>query len=429
MPTCAACKSPIQRGDRFCSRCGARQETRTRKRPPGLGAVWTLEQQGARWVSATGGGRMLLIATEGDGRGRLNGFTLEAGELGWTVDADIAETEPVHADRTGFLVLSKDGLRRVAGESGDELWACDHLLGTSHPLVRPRPSEPLSVVLLRGGPGSREMHAWTLDLLNGRLREIVDHVALETFASRSLGAFPSREAAAEVALARIGADGWTNATGAFFAVESADPSGSEEPAGMVIYVDALTREPEVRTRQAAGIPLGQGLVHYADTDESEILVWATGEGLVVLPMDLNLDPIRFEIPGLIRLVEVSKRRAYVEVLNGGSRRPGILVLSLPFGKPVWQSPNDVPCSFLGLDRATDSLFVRMHDVECVREYRTRDHGFSRTYSLPDTFEAARQEHETVDPGPVRLVSAGHLLVLQQQRDRATALAAFERGKG
>ena len=281
---------------------------------------------------------------------------------------------------------------------------------------------------MRGGPGIREMHAWTLDLLNGRLREIVDHVALETFASRSLGAFPSREAAAEVALARIGGDAWSNAVGVFFAIAGMEPSGAGQNTGFVVHVDALTRELAVRARKAPDIPLGQGAVYYADTDESEVLVWASSDGLVVLPLDTKLDPIRFEIPGMIRLVEVSKRRAYVEVNSGDSRRPGLLVLSLPFGKPVWQSPGEEPCTFLGLDRATDSLFVRLLDSECVKEYRTRDHSFARTYSLPDGFDPERRGQERVDPGPIRLVSAGRSLVLQQQRDRAIALAAFERGK-
>lgn len=425
MPTCSACKSSIQPQDRFCSRCGAQQEAR--KRAPGVGAVWTLEQKGARWVLATGNGRMLLVAAAGDGRDRLNGYSLEAGDLNWTYDAHDSEVEPVRADRSGFLVLNKDRLLRLSAENGDEVWE-SHLPGTSVPLVRPRPADPLSVVLVRGGPGSRELRGWTLDLLNGRLREIVDHVALETFVSRSLGAYPSREAAAEVALARIGGDGWTNTAGAFFAAEGFEPDGSGRNAGLVVHVDALTRELVVRTRQASGIPLGRGLVYYADTDESEMLVWAKNGGLVVLPLDVNLDPIRFEVPGLIRLVEVSKRRAYVEVYSGGSRRPGLLVLSLPFGKPVWQSPADAPCSFMGLDRATDSLFLRLLDVASVREYRTRDHSFCRSYSLPESFAPERLGREKVDPGPVRLVSAGRLLVLQQQRDRVTALAAFERGK-
>lgn len=426
MRRCISCKSPVRPDDRFCARCGTPQPRD--EAPLGVQPRWTLELSHARWVSAHPTGRVVLVAAEAGQRDRLSGYAQDSGELVWSYPAEAAGTEPLLADRTGFLVLSGDHVVRYAADSGEVAWSTP-LEGQGVPAVRARADSPVSLLVARQGSGFHEMRSWTLDTLTGRAREVADHVALEATARRRLVGFGDASDSPDL-LPRVGADAWARNGSALFSVavvrEAPATTGAARSVGLILAVDVLTREPSVATPHAAGIPLGTGLVHYADTDEGEVLVWASTEGLVVLPLDGKLEPIRFQVPGLVRLAAISGRQAFVEVRSGASGTPSVLVVTLPFGKPVWQNPADLPCTVMGLDDTGRSLFARSRGSRAVVEFRPRDHGFRRVYDLPDEFVEEPRGRERVAPGPATLVVAGRLLLVAQVREKGSAVCAFAR---
>lgn len=425
MRRCISCQSPVRPGDHFCARCGTPQPREAT--PEGVQPRWTLELNHARWCSAHPQGRVVLAGLEAGARDRLSGYAQDSGELIWSFPAEDAGTEPLLADRTGFLVASGDRVLRYDAESGDVVWATS-LEGRGVPMVRQRPDSPVSLLVTRAGAGLHEMRAWTLDVLTGRAREVADHLALEVVARRRLGGLGATDS--PDFLPRVGADAWACEGRALFTVavvrEAPATTGAARSAGLVLEVDVLTREPAVMTTRAAGMPLGPGQVHYTDTDEGQVLVWAASDGLIVLPLDDRLDPVRFEVPGLVRLVAVSGRQGYVEVRSAAIGTTSLLAVTLPFGKPVWQNPADAPCAMLGLDASGRSVFARARTASSVYEFRPRDHGFRRTYRLPDELTDETRGRERVEPGPVSLVSAGRVLLVAQVRERGRSLAAFPR---
>lgn len=425
MRRCVSCQAAVRPEDRFCSRCGApqpRDET-----PLGVQPRWALELQHARWFSAHPQGRVVLAGFEAGARDRLSGYAQDSGEVVWSFPAEDAGTEPLLADRTGFLVASGDRVLRYDAESGEVAWSTA-LEGRGTPLARPRPENPVSLLIVRPGAGLHEVRAWTLDVLTGRAREVADHLALETTGRRRLGGLGASDS--PEFLPRVGGDAWADRARAIFAVavvrEAPASTGAARSLGLVLSVDALTREPAVLTTRAAGIPLGAGQAHFTETDEGQVLVWAASDGLVVLPLDDRLDPVRFSVPGLVRLVAVAGRLAFVEVRSAAQGASSLLALTLPFGKPVWQSPGDVPCAMLGLDPGGAAVFVRARNAAVVHEFRPRDHGFRRTFQLPAELTDAARGRERVEPGPVSLVSAGRLLLVSQVRARGRSLCAFPR---
>jgi len=429
MRRCISCKSPVRPDDRFCARCGTPQPRD--EAPRGVQPRWTLELAHARWVTAHPAGRIVLVAAEAGQRDRLSGYALDSGELVWSYPAETSGTEPLTADRTGFLVLSGDDVVRYAADSGEVVWTT-RLEGRGVPAVRTRADSPVSLLVVRQGTGFHELRAWTLDTLTGRAREVADHVALEATARRRLTGFGHSSDSPDF-LPRVGADAWSRDGSALFTVavvrEAPATTGAARSVGLIVDVDLLTREPSVATSYAAGIPLGTGLVHYADTDEGEVLVWASTDGLVVLPLDDKLEPVRFQVPGLVRLAAISGRQAYVEVRSGAlgsAGTPSVLVVTLPFGKPVWQNPADVPCTVLGLDESGQTLFARSRSARAVVEFRPRDHGFRRVYDLPEELVEEPHGRERVTPGPTQLVAAGRLLLVAQVREKGRVLCAFER---
>jgi hypothetical protein len=426
MRRCTACKSPVRPDDRFCARCGSPQpdDDAPRGNPP----RWTIEQSHVRWSLAHPAGRVLLVAAEAGARDRLCGYSQTSGELLWAYPAEDSGTEPLLADRSGFLVLSGARVLRYDAESGELAWATA-LEGRGSPVVRPRPESPISVLVLRQGDGLHETRALTLDVLTGRAREVTDQIALEAIAGRRLVGRIEAGQRPEL-LPRVGGDLWARNGSALFVVavvrEAPATTGAARSAGLVVAVDVHTREPSVTTTRAAGIPLAAGQVHFAETDEGDVLVWATSDGLTVLPLDDKLDPIRFEVPGLTRLAAVSGRLATVEVRSPSTGVPSVLVVTLPFGKPVWQNPGDQPCTALGLDDTGRALLARSRVSRSILEFRPRDHGFRRTFDLPDAMDEGLRGRERVEPGPATLVSAGRMLVVSQVRERVTVFAAFAR---
>jgi hypothetical protein len=425
MSRCVACRSTIGDADRFCSRCGAMQprDGSTSARP----SQWALDLGPVRWFLAAPDGASVLAAVASGTRDRLHCVSQATGAVVWTQPLDGNESEGLHADRGGYLVLCRGQLIRLAADTGREAWSCA-LPGSGVPVVRLLPGAPEAVLLYRQGPGVREARGYTLDLAAGRLREVVDHLVLEAIARRTLAA-QWRGGEADT-VARPGTDAWVTASDALFAVAAGSTQGGALDValsfGLVLAVDRVTREPVLRTRQASGIPLARGQVHFADTDEAEVLVWSGTDGLVVLPLDPRLDPIRVKQPGLGRLLGVDGRRAFVEVSGTEPGERAVACLALPFGRVAWKSPADDPCAFLGLDPALDAVLVKRLSSEELVEFRTHDVGFSRAYLLPELMGTRRRKGEKADPGPLKLVSAGRHLVVAQSRAACSLLCAFER---